>query len=61
MDWVEKGLYWVAQGTDWVAHGVTEITDPRWLRQNTGWASLLGVGMVLMVGWFCLFRGGKGR
>jgi hypothetical protein len=60
MDWVAQGLYWVMRGIDWVVAGVAHITDTRWLAGNTGWASLLGLGVLLLVGWLCLFRGGKG-
>lgn len=60
MDWVTKGMDWVKRGTDWVADRLAEIIDPRWLTSNPGWAALLGLGMLLIVGWFCLFRRRKG-
>jgi hypothetical protein len=60
MDWVTQGMDWVMRGMDWVASGVAQITDPRWLKGNIGWAALLGLGMLLLVGWLCLF-GGRNR
>jgi hypothetical protein len=48
---------WVNRGIDWVAAGLKTITDPRWLMNNPGWAALLGLGLVFLVGWFALFRG----
>ncbi len=47
----------VMRGLDWVAAGIQEITDPRWLQSNTGWAALLGLGLLLIVGYLCLFKG----
>ena len=61
MDWVTKGMYWVTQGINWVVGGLAQIADPRWLSSNTGWAAFLGPGMLLIVGWFCLFGGRRGR
>jgi len=61
MDWVQKGLYGLKQAIDWVADGLAKGTDPNWLTSNPGWASLLGLGLIRIVGRFCLFRGGKGR
>ena len=61
MDWVQKGLYGLKQAIDWVADGLAKATDPRWLARNPRWAALLGLGMILLLGWLTLFRDGKGR
>jgi len=60
MDWVTNGTHWVKQGIDWVAVGLATITDPDWLFSNPGWAALLVLGLILLVGWLCLFGAGKG-
>jgi hypothetical protein len=57
VDWVAKGMYWVSRGMDAVADGLKTMTDPRWLVSHPGWAALLGFGVVLLVGWFCLYKG----
>ena len=53
----EASVDWVNRGIDWVVDGLKIITDPRWMRNNTGWTALLGLGLVFLVGWFFLFRG----
>ena len=57
MDWATEGTRWASRGLDWVADGVKTLTDRRWLMSNPGWAALLGLGVVLLVGWFCLYKG----
>ena len=61
MAWVQKGLYGLRQAIDWVADGLAKGTDPNWLTSNPGWAATLVLGLILLVGWFCLFGGGQGR
>ncbi len=53
MDWVEKG-------TDWIQRRLAQVTDPNWLISHPGWAAILGLGVILIVGWFCLYKGGRG-
>lgn len=57
MDWARTGWYWVERGLDGVGAGLRTITDPRWLLSNPGWAAFLGLGVVLLVGWVCLYTG----
>ncbi len=59
MDWAAQGMYWVTRALDWAVDGIKQVTDPRWLMHNPGWAALLGLALALMVGWLCLYMGKK--
>jgi LPXTG-motif cell wall-anchored protein len=52
MDWIRATMAWLEAG-------LHQLTDPRWLSHNPGWAALLGLGLVGLLGWLFLFRGGK--
>ncbi len=60
MDWAAQGIYWVRKGMNWVVDGLATITDSRWLKSNPGWAALIGLGLVFIVGWLFLFRDRRG-
>ena len=57
MDWITKGAYWANRVIDWIVDVLKTITDPRWLMSHPGWAALLGLVVVFIVGWLFLFRG----